>query len=238
MGSTEQESRRPVGRPRRIDRTAIADAVLRIGLDGINMKAVADELGVSVPGLYHHVGNRKELLLLAAERSLAQMRPPEDEGQHWYEWLREWARYSRQSFVEEPEVFAQYLKGAISVEATAEVVDSVIRVLSAHGFDAADALSAWVAVGDAAVGAAVDHIRWQAAAERGDEELSELEKLLDSHGVGDLRGVRAAFAISTSDLEHQFEENLTTLLVGIAVRRGEAWEPIVRSSQTSIGKRL
>ena len=50
-----------VGRPARIDRDAIAEAVLELGLDGISMKAVADHLGVSVAGLYHHVSNRREL---------------------------------------------------------------------------------------------------------------------------------------------------------------------------------
>ena len=63
-----------VGRPARIDRTAIAEAVLDLGLDGISMKAVADHLGVSVAGLYHHVANRRELLVLAAEHSLARRR--------------------------------------------------------------------------------------------------------------------------------------------------------------------
>ena len=63
-----------VGRPARIDRDAIAEAVLELGLDGISMKAVADHLGVSVAGLYHHVSNRRELLVLAAERSLSPRR--------------------------------------------------------------------------------------------------------------------------------------------------------------------
>src|ERR1700723_2087576 len=89
------EARR-VGRPARIDRQAIADAVLELGLAQSNMKTVAERLGVSVPGLYHHVRNRKELLLLAAERSMAQLQLPNHEGKHWSEWLREWARYSRQ----------------------------------------------------------------------------------------------------------------------------------------------
>ena len=41
---TSRPARR-VGRPPRIDRAAIADAVLDLGLDGISMKAVADHLG-------------------------------------------------------------------------------------------------------------------------------------------------------------------------------------------------
>ena len=80
------------------------------------MKAVADHLGVSVQGLYHHVRNRRELLVLAAERSISRLPAPEDRGQHWDEWLREWARHVYLSFVEEPEVLSQYLSGALRWE--------------------------------------------------------------------------------------------------------------------------
>ena len=169
---------RGVGRPARIDRAAIADAVLAIGLDQSSMKAVAAHLGVSVAGLYHHVKNRKELLLLAAERSLAGMRLPEDRGQHWSEWLREWGRYSRQAFVEEPEIFEQYLSGAVSSERLVEVVDSVILVLNRQGFSPAAALQAWDAVGRCAVGSAVDAIRQRQATEAGRPPVAEWHRVL------------------------------------------------------------
>ncbi len=230
MASTDpQKARRQVGRPARINRAVIADAVLEIGIDKASMKAVADHLGVSVPGLYHHVRNRKELLLLAAERSMTQMRPPEDRGQHWYEWLREWARYSRSAFVDEPEVFSQYLKGAISWEVTAEVLDSVIRVLTRQGFSAGEAMAAWNAVGGLAVGAAVDAIRWQERTEGGTPRLAELERLLDERQGNNFVGVRAAVQVPDRPFEEVFEEELTTLLIGIAVRRGEPWEVIADS---------
>src|SRR5580700_1823236 len=141
---------RRVGRPARIDRDAIAQAVLEIGLEQSSMKAVAEHRGVSVPGLYHHVRNRKELLLLAAQRSMAQMKLPNHEGKHWSEWLREWGRYSRNAFVEEPEVFAQYLSGAVSWDQVVEVVDSAVQILTRQGFTPDAALQAWGAVGTCA----------------------------------------------------------------------------------------
>ena len=236
MGPGPDQPRRKVGRPARIDRAAIADAVLELGLDGINMKAVAEHLGVSAAGLYHHVRNRKELLLIAAERSLSRQRPPEDRGQHWSQWLREWGRYSRQAFVDEPEVFAQFLKGAISVEVTAEVIDSVIGVLAAHGFEPRAALEAWNAVGRLAVGSAADHLRWQAATERGQSPLAELERLLAGRPSATVAGIRSALGSSAADLEGRFEDDLTTLLVGVAVRRGEPWEPV--AAHTQMGRRL
>ncbi len=210
------EARR-VGRPARIDREAIADAVLELGLAQSNMKTVAERLGVSVPGLYHHVRNRKELLLLAAERSMAQLQLPNHEGKHWSEWLREWGRYSRQAFVDEPEVFGQYLSGAVSWDQVAEVVDSAVQILTRQGFTPAAALQAWGAVGTCAIGSAALAIRDRATAASAHPMVG---------GLG--------------DLEAEFEEELTTVLVGLAVRRGEPWEIVLpgddEAAETALGK--
>ncbi len=218
---------RRVGRPPRIDRAAIADAVLEIGLADSSMKAVAAHLGVSVPGLYHHVKNRKELLLIAAERSLARMRLPEDRGQHWSEWLREWARYSRRAFVEDPEVFDQFLRGAVSWERVVEVMDSVIQILTRQGFTADEALGTWEAVGRCTVGSAVDAIRQRWATDAGHPPLAELHRVLARHAPNELAGARAVVEALPVDREAEFDDEVTTLLVGIAVRRGEPWEPIL-----------
>jgi AcrR family transcriptional regulator len=228
-----------VGRPPRIDRTAIAEAVLEIGLDGISMKAVADHLGVSVAGLYHHVRNRRELLVLAAEYSMAQVPAPEDRGQHWDEWLREWARHVYTSFVEEPEVLSQFLSGALKWEAMVDVIDSVIRVLGRAGFDPAEALAAFDTVALYAVGAAAHELRRRGAAGEGRSTLADLHRVIASRPPGELSGVRALLELPPIHLGEDFEEQLTTVLVGIAARRQEDWQPIVEraASRVATGER-
>ncbi len=221
---------RRVGRPSRIDRRAIAETVLAIGLEHASMKAVAAHLGISVPGLYHHVRNRKELLLLAAEHSLSRNIPPEDRGQHWSEWLREWARYTRSAFVEQPEVFAQFLSGALSWDQMVDVIDSVITVLTRQGFGVADAMAAWGSVTRAALGSVVQEIRLRAATEAGHPPLAELLRLLAERPADQLAGVRALLDTAPAGTEDAFEDELTTLLVGIAVRRGESPEDVLAGS--------
>ncbi len=224
-----------VGRPPRIDRDAIAAAVLDIGLDRASMKAVAERLGVSVPGLYHHVRNRKELPLLAAERSLAQVQVPEDRGQHWSEWLREWGRYSRASLVDDPELFNQFLSGALSWDSMVEVIDSVILVLTGQGFSPQQAMAAWDAVGRVALGSVAETIRQRAALAAGHPWAAELHRILAGRGPGELSGVRAVVGWAPHS-DEEFEDDLTTVLVGIAVRRGEAWRDIAdRAPQTTMG---
>lgn len=213
---------RPVGRPPKVDRATIADAVLEVGLSRATMATVANHLGISVPGLYYHVRNRKELLLLAAERTLAAVELPEDRGQHWTEWLREWARYSRQALADEPEVFRQYLEGALATERVVEVADSVIRVLARHGFTPREALAAWAAVGSVAVGAAAQSVGQSAATAAGRSPAAEWHRILAA------RGVRTEAFGMEFDLEASFEDELTTMLIGLAARRGESWEHLGR----------
>ena len=219
-----------VGRPARIDRTAIAEAVLDIGLDGISMKAVADHLGVSVAGLYHHVGNRRELLVLAAEQSLSRVAAPEDTGQHWDEWLREWARHVYRSFVEEPEILVQFMSGGLRWDAMADVVDSVIRVLGRTGFGPTEAVTAFDTVAQCAVGAAVQEIRMRAATSEGRTALSELHRMVAARPPDELIGLRALLEQPPLRTTPDFEDHLTTVLVGIAVRRGEDWTPVAERS--------
>jgi AcrR family transcriptional regulator len=209
-----------VGRPARIDRDAIAEAVLELGLDGISMKAVADHLGVSVAGLYHHVSNRRELLVLAAERSLSRAPTPEDRGQHWDDWLREWARHVYRSFVDEPEVLSQWMTGALKWESMVDVIDSVIKVLGRAGFDPPDAVAAFNTVGCYAVGAAVHELREVGAMKEGRSTLAELHATIATR-PGELSGVRALLATPPLPMAHEFDDRLTTVLVGIALRRGE-----------------
>jgi AcrR family transcriptional regulator len=215
-----------VGRPARIDRTAIADAVLELGLDGISMKAVADHLGVSVAGLYHHVGNRRELLVLAAEQSLARVATPEDTGQHWDEWLREWARHVYRSFVEEPEILVQFMSGGLRWDAMGDVIDSVIQVLGRAGFDPVEAMAAFDTVAQCAVGAAVQEIRLRAATNEGRSPLAELHRMVAGRPPDELAGLRALLDLPPIRTAPDFEEHLTTVLVGLAVRRGDNWEAV------------
>ena len=226
---------RRVGRPARIDKDAIAEAVLEIGLERSSMKAVAEHLGVSVPGLYHHVRNRKELLLLAAQRSMAQMRLPNHEGKHWSAWLREWGRYSRNAFIEEPEVLGQYLSGAVSWEQVVEVADSVIQVLTPQGFTAASAMAAWNAVGTCAVGSAVAAIRHRSAVRSGQPPIAEWHRVLAQRPADELLGARSLLDGIGENQEADFEEELTTILVGIAARRGESWEVVLSYGETEPG---
>jgi AcrR family transcriptional regulator len=215
----EQGTRR--GRPPRIDRAAIAQAAGEIPLSDLSLRSVADRLGVSVPGLYHYVQGRDELFALAAEQSVRRLPLPVDRDQHWAVWLYEWAGYIRSAFVSDPGLLKQYVDAAIGVEVMAGSIDAALALCIRQGFTAREALNAYDLVSECALGAAVSQIREDQAREEGRPFHRELRRILARGDralphLGMLAG-KEEFMPSS-----RFHAQITTVLIGMAVQRGEA----------------
>jgi len=221
MRTRSGEQTKRIGRPPRISRQDIADAVLQIGFDDVTVRRVADHLGVSVPGLYHYVTGKDELLRMAAEHALSQVRLPEDHGQHWATWLREWARYTRNVMAQQPELVSQFVSGGLDDDRLIEVIGRALDVLARDGFEPSAAFEAWEAVSTMALGAAIDDIREQAAEADGRPWMARVFGSLARRDPDELPALRAIMASGRQrDRDASFEERLTTTLVGVAVRNG------------------
>lgn len=151
-----------IGRPPRIDREAIAQAVLEIGFDDVTMKRTAQHLGVSVPGLYHYVRGKDDLVRLAAGYSLSRIRLPEHTGQDWETWLRDWAHYIRGSMGSSPELFTHFLEGGLDEDRFATVVGAALDVLVQLGFSPEAAHEAWGLISAVSLGTAAADLRLRA----------------------------------------------------------------------------
>jgi len=209
---------RPVGRPPKIDRDAIARAVIDIGYDDTSMKRVAERLGVSVPGLYYYVRGRDDLLRLAAEYSLARTPMPVDEGQHWARWLREWARYTR-SAMADPELLDLYRAGGVDPDRMVEVVGNTLDVLCRDGFSPEQALTAWETVSGVALGSAVNDLREEALVQADGPWFARVHAMLERRGPDEHPTLRALTGSGVAaDRDEAFEDRLTTMVVGLAVR--------------------
>lgn len=221
-------ARRPVGRPPKINRGMIAEAAQEVGLADLTLRAVADRLGVSVAGLYHHIEGKNDLLRLAAEHAASRMTIPRDRGQHWAVWLREWAHYNRDAFMSEPELLGQFLEGAISADAIAENADAILGLLVRQGFTIEEADAAYELVSSCAIGAAVSAIRERHADAEGRPLRAEYEGVLSHRGRDELPHLRALLRSDTVSRRQSFDDEIATVLIGIAVNRGARWT-VVRS---------
>jgi AcrR family transcriptional regulator len=224
---------RGVGRPSRISRQMIAEAASELGLDRLTLKAVADRLGVTIPALYHHVAGKEDLLRLVAEYSVSQVEQPQAVGQHWAVLLYEWAEYNRDAFVSESGLLAHYIEGAISPVVIAANVDGILGGLVQQGFLIGEANDAYELAVSCAVGTAVAELRAREvgapSASPGDAYRAALD-LLEEDELPQLRALATQPARPRQEV---FRAKITTVLMGIAVRRGEPWEPIASLVQAA-----
>jgi AcrR family transcriptional regulator len=227
VGPTGSIKRR-VGRPPKLDRQMIAEAAHEIGLADLTMKSVADRLGVSVPGLYHHVGGKDDLLRLTAEYSAAHVELPRDRHQHWAVWLFEWAHYNRDAFLGQPELLKQYLEGAIGFDRTSEIYEQVLGLLTRDGFTIDEAVTAYTTISTYAIGAAVSTIREARAEAEGRPSTAGFERVLAERGPDELPHLRAVVAGGGIDPGALFDQGLLSILRGMVRDRDEPW-PAVRA---------
>jgi AcrR family transcriptional regulator len=230
VGSTEATAadRPKVGRPPRISRQMIAEAALELGLEGLTLKAVADHLDVSIAALYHHVSGKDDLMRLAAESSTAKVPRPQDRGQHWAVWLWEWGTYNRAIFLAEPGLLAQYLDDSLAAEAVAANVEAILRRLVEEGFSLLEANAAYELVSATAIGFAVANIRERHMVEGGWTLRTTYREVLARPGADDLPHVRQLLTDVREHGRRPFDEQLTTVIRGIAVGRGARWAPIAK----------
>jgi AcrR family transcriptional regulator len=223
---TATDERPRVGRPARINRQMIAEAAHDLGLDGLTLRAVADHLGVSIAALYHHVSGKDDLMRAAAEYSASRVPLPEDRGQHWAVWLLEWATYSRTAFLAQPGLLSQYLEGAISAESIAGNVDTILGHLVGQGFTILEADAAYGLVMSCALGSAVNVIRETEAEAAGRSVQATHEGVLAAHAPDELVHLRALLTAARAQGRRSFEDQIATVIRGIAADRGLRWPPI------------
>jgi AcrR family transcriptional regulator len=199
----------------------IAEAAHARGLEGLTLRDVADDLGVSIAALYHHVTSKDDLMRLAAEYSAARVPLPIDTGQHWAVWLYEWAEYNRDAFRAQPGLLAQYMEGAIPAEAIAGNLEAILAALVRQGFSVTEANDAYELVSACALGTVVVAIRERDVAAEGHGSAEALRQVVASRGPDALPHLRHLLDEVTAAGRPPFHRRIATVLYGIAVRRGD-----------------
>ena len=177
---------RKVGRPARVSTADIAEAALAIGLDRATVRNVAERLGMSVPGLYHHVRTREELLAIAVAHTLGALELPEDRGQSLVAWLEEYARFVYDALVAQPEFVGQILAGTVDTLRLAQHLERFLSVVTSRGFTVARAYELYEHVTAAVAGAAASAVGRRAAASAGHDAMGDLRLAAKAHGADEV----------------------------------------------------
>jgi AcrR family transcriptional regulator len=185
MLSDKSSARRRLGRPPRVTAAQIADAALAIGLDQATVRNVAERLGMSVPGLYHHVRTREELLAMAAAHSLGTLALPQNEGQPLEDWLTSYARFVYDALLAQPELIGQILAGTVNTLRLAQHIERFLEVLTGHGRALPDAYDDYALLMAAVTGGAASAIGRAASIDAGHPTLVDLRRAAKALGPDD-----------------------------------------------------
>ena len=207
-----------VGRPPTVTSAEIAEAALAVGLDRATVRNVADHLGMSVPGLYHHVRTREELLAMAAAHSLGALELPAYHGQEWTEWLLDYARFVYDALVAQPEIIGQVLAGTVNTLRAAQHLEGFFEVLGGHGFTVAEAFDISQQLLAAVVGAAASCVGRRAAADAGHPPIADLRRAAKALGTDSVPLVHQLLRQRRVPDSDPFDSVLL-VVVGIAQRR-------------------
>jgi AcrR family transcriptional regulator len=218
--TTATASTRP-GRPPRVNAQAIIRAAIEIGLEGVTLRQVADRLGVAVPTLYRHVRNRDELVRLAAFQITLARAMPDGSGLHWSELAQRYAESLFESFMSEPQLIGELLKGRLGPHAEVDVLEQFLAALEPHGFTHAEAAQLFHAIGMVTIGAAAGSIGRAASDTDGLPWITEIRRTLAERDAEELPRVRRVLPRLIDVERIPWQHALHSLLAGIAAARNE-----------------
>lgn len=210
------------GRPARVNAQAIIRAAIDIGLEGVTLKQVADRLDVAVPTLYRHVRNRDELVRLAAFQITLSRGMPDGTGMHWSVLAQRYAESLYESFLAEPQLIGELLKGRLGPHAEVDILEQFLAALVPHGFTAEEGARLFHAIGMVTIGAAAGSIGHAASQADGIPWTNEMRRTLDERDAEELPRVRSVLPGMLQAKTIPWQHALKQLLAGIAAERGEA----------------
>jgi len=132
-----------------LDRSSVLDAGARVvaadGLDGLGVRSVAAELGVTPMALYRHVDGADDLHDAVVHRLLATLPHVADEGA-WDDRCRRWAHDLRAALAPHPGLPRFVLLHWTALPPVLRAVDGLARMLGDEGPDGLDVVAATNAV--------------------------------------------------------------------------------------------
>jgi len=133
-----------------LGREEIVAAAMRIigdrGLDGLTMRALAVELGVTPMALYHHVPNKEGLLQLVADAVIEEVEVPGAASGPWNVRLAQLARELRARLAKFPGIGPYVLGSDIPMPGLDRLMTATIEMLEREGFTEREAALAFTAV--------------------------------------------------------------------------------------------
>ena len=198
--------------PSRTDRASIVAAAIVVlderGLDDVSLRAIATQLGIRQPALYHHFASKAELLDAVANEILDRRHtarlPAEDE--RWDAFIVRNARSMRRAMLSIRDG-ARLIASSGSRSPRLDTAIAQVRLLEDAGFTATDAILALITVARYTIGSAIEQ---QTARDAGALVVETARP--DAAVAHFLDSTRQVVALGQ---DHEFETGLAALVRGL-----------------------
>jgi TetR/AcrR family tetracycline transcriptional repressor len=194
-----------------------------VGLDGLTLRRLATELGISAPTLYWHVKDKRELLDLMAEemaRESQEQMPPFPEGLEWWEQIAESMRRRYLGILAYRDG-ARVVAGNRPTDAALPTIEHYLKMWVDMGFPPVEALATVLTFGDFIAGSALEV---QAEMERQRLQVPDRQKAvwtkLDDYPTLSA-AARSRAQIRKDNPHSSFEHGLSLLINGLRQRHAE-----------------
>jgi TetR/AcrR family tetracycline transcriptional repressor len=193
-----------------------------VGLEGLTLRRLATELGISAPTLYWHVRDKRELLDLMGEAMIHDHRakqPPMPEGLSWWETIAEGARRQYEAILAYRDG-ARVMAGNRPTDASLPMIERYMTLWVSAGFPPEEALASILAMGDFIAGSALE---FQAEAERRrsqqPDQVDGIWKKMEAYPV--MRAAAQGLAAKHGNRKTNFEHGLGLFLAGLRQRQAD-----------------
>lgn len=193
-----------------------------VGLDGLTLRRLATELGISAPTLYWHVKDKRELLDLMAETMVADQRAtqsPFPDNLPWDEKIAEGMRRQFRTLIAYRDG-ARVVAGNRPTERAMPQIEAFLAIWIEAGFSPEEALATILSFGDYVSGSALEY---QAEQERRriqpPERQAEIWARMQNYPILRAAAEGRAKQLHGAQFGDSFEHGLELMMAGLRQRQ-------------------